>query len=169
MTKPYKIDKIGEEILEILCSDAKTSESDIAKQLNIKTEDVKKYIKKLEKDKIILSYKTHINWERVKHHEVRALIEVKVTPERGVGFDAIAESIYRYPEVSSVYLISGDYDLLVQIEGPSLHEVALFVSEKLATIKNVQSTATHFMLKKYKEDGDILVDQPDSKRLPVSL
>mgnify|MGYP000896887860 CR=1 FL=1 len=87
----------------------------------------------------------------------------------GVGFDAVAESIYRYPEWSSVFLLSGSYDLLVQVEGPTLQQVSLFVSEKLATIKNVQSTVTHFLLKKYKEDGDVLVDQPESKRLPMSF
>lgn len=167
--KPYKIDKTGEALLEIISKDARSSYSDLAKQLNISEEEVKKNIKKFEKDKIILRYKTHINWERIKReHEVRALIEVKLTPERGRGFDSVAELIYRFPEVSSVYLLSGGYDLLVQIEGPSLKEVALFVSEKLATIKNVQSTVTHFLLKKYKEDGDILADQPDSKRLPIS-
>ena len=106
---------------------------------------------------------------RVRNNQVRALIEVKVIPERGVGFDAVAESIYRYPEVSSVFLLSGSYDLLVQVEGPTLQQVSLFVSEKLATIKNVQSTVTHFLLKKYKEDGDVLVDQPESKRLPMSF
>lgn len=166
--KPYKTDKTGEDILEIISSDCKTSHEDIAKQLNISVDTVTKYIKKFEKDKIILSYKAHINWERIRDHEVRALIEVKVIPERGVGFDAIAESIYRYPEVTALYLLSGGYDLLVQVEGSSLREVAFFVSEKLATLKNVQSTATHFLLKKFKEDGDILVSQPDSSRLLVS-
>lgn len=166
--KPYKIDKTGEELLEILAHDAKITIEDIAKQLNITVEAVEKYIRKFEKDRIILNYKTLINWERIKQHEVRALIEVKVTPERGVGFDAIAENIYRFPEVSSVYLLSGSYDLHVHVEGPNLKEVSLFVSEKLATIKNVQSTVTHFLLKKYKEDGEILVEQPESKRLPIS-
>ncbi len=167
--RPYKTDETGLSILEILSKDAKATPGDIAKQLNIKEAQAAKYIKQFEKDKIILRYKTHINWERVKNHEVRALIEVKMTPERGVGFDSVAEHIYRFPEVSSVYLLSGSYDLLVQVEGPSLQQVSYFVSEKLATIKNVQSTVTHFLLKKYKEDGDILVDQPDSKRLPVSM
>ncbi len=166
--KPYQTDEIGEAILEILSNDAKSSHEDIAKQLDITENKVKKYIKKFEKDKIILRYRTHINWERIKDHEVRALIEVKITPERGRGFDSIAELIYRFPEVSSVYLLSGGYDLLVQVEGPSLKEVALFVSEKLATIKNVQSTQTHFLLKKYKEGGDILIDQSESRRLPIS-
>jgi DNA-binding Lrp family transcriptional regulator len=166
--KPYKIDKTGEDVLEILSKDSKISISDIAKQLKLSEDKVLKYIKKFELDRIILGYKTHINWERIKEHEVRALIEVKVTPERGVGFDSIAENIYRFPEVTSVYLLSGSYDLIVQVEGPSLKEVSLFVSEKLATIKNVQSTVTHFLLKKYKEDGDILVEQHESKRVPVS-
>ena len=166
--KPYKTDKTGEDILEILTSDAKASHEDIAKQLNIPADTVTKYIKKFEKDKIILSYKAHVNWERIRVNEVRALIEVKVLPERGVGFDSIAESIYRYPEVTALYLLSGGYDFLVQVEGENLREVAFFVSEKLATLKNVQSTATHFLLKKFKEDGDILVHQPDSTRLLVS-
>jgi DNA-binding Lrp family transcriptional regulator len=166
--KPYKIDQTGENILEILTTDAKATHEEISKQLNVPVSTITKYIKKFEKDKIILRYRGHINWERIREHEVRALIEVKVIPERGVGFDAIAESIYRFPEVTSLYLISGGYDLLVQIEGQSLKEVAFFVSEKLATLKNVQSTATHFLLKKYKEDGDILVDQPDSSRLLIT-
>ena len=167
--KPYKTDESGEAVLDILSRDAKASTGEIAQQLNLPEARVKKYIAQFEKDRIILRYKTHINWMRVRNNEVRALIEVKVTPERGVGFDHIAGLIYRYPEVSAVYLLSGSYDLLVQVEGPSLQQVSLFVAEKLATIKNVQSTVTHFLLKKYKEDGDILVDQPDSKRLPVSL
>jgi DNA-binding Lrp family transcriptional regulator len=166
--KPYNIDQFGMEILEILARNSKISHEEIAAQVNSSVEKVKKCVAKLEKDKIILKYKTLINWERVKHNEVRALIEVKVTPERGVGFDAIAEHIYRHPEVSAVYLLSGSYDLLVQVEGPSLKEVSLFVSEKLATIKNVQSTVTHFLLKKYKEDGETLVDTVESKRLPIT-
>lgn len=166
--KSYKIDEDGEKILDMLNDDAKITVEDMAKQLNITEEKVRKYIKKYEKDRIILGTKTLINWERIKQHEVRALIEVKVTPMRGIGFDSVAESIYRYPEVTDVFLLSGSYDLMVQVEGPNLKEVSLFVSEKLATIKNVQSTVTHFMLKKYKEDGKILVEQPGLKRLPVS-
>ena len=167
--RAYKTDETGEAILEILAANAKLTTEDIARQLNVPENRVAKYIKQFEKDKIILRYKTHVNWMRVRNNQVRALIEVKVIPERGVGFDAVAESIYRYPEVSSVFLLSGSYDLLVQVEGPTLQQVSLFVSEKLATIKNVQSTVTHFLLKKYKEDGDVLVDQPESKRLPMSF
>jgi DNA-binding Lrp family transcriptional regulator len=166
--KPYKIDEAGEEILDILCKDAKADLRDIAKQVNIPEESVKKYIRKFENDRIILGYHTNINWQRIRLHEVKALIEVKVIPERKVGFDSVAESIYRYPEVTSVFLLSGGYDLLVQVEGDSLREVALFVSEKLATIQGVQSTVSHFLLKKYKEDSIVLVDQSESKRLPVT-
>ncbi|HDP80194.1 MAG TPA: Lrp/AsnC family transcriptional regulator [Spirochaetes bacterium] len=167
--KPYKTDDTGMAILEILSSNAKSTAGEIALQLGIPEARVKKYISRFEKDRIILSYKTRVNWMRVRNNEVRALIEVKVSPQRGVGFDAVAESVYRFPEVQAVYLLSGSYDLLVQVEGPSLQQVSLFVSQKLATLKNVQSTVTHFLLKKYKEDGDILVDQPESKRLPLSL
>lgn len=166
--KPYRIDEKGEQILRILSDNSRLSSADIAKQINVSEDEVQKYITSFENEKIILGYKANVNWQRVRQDDVKALIEVKVMPERKVGFDAVAESIYRFPEVSSVYLISGRYDLLVQVDGLSLREVAQFVSEKLATIKGVQSTATHFLLKKYKEDGLILVDHPDSRRLPVT-
>jgi DNA-binding Lrp family transcriptional regulator len=166
--KPYKIDETGEKILGIICKDAKADYDDVAKQVGVTADSVKKYIKKLEADRIILGYHTNVNWQRIRQNEVKALIEVKVIPERKVGFDSVAESIYRFPEVTSVYLLSGGYDLLVQVEGENLREVALFVSEKLATINGVQSTVSHFLLKKYKEDGVVLVDQSESKRLPVS-
>ena len=166
--KPYRVDEIGERILEILNKNSKADFDDIAKQINCTADKVKKYVKKLEDDRIILGYHTNINWQRIRLHEVKALIEVKVIPERKVGFDSVAEAIYRFPEVSSVFLLSGGYDLLVQVEGENLREVAQFVSEKLATINGVQSTVSHFLLKKYKEDGVILLDQSDSKRLPVT-
>ncbi len=166
--KPYKVDETAEQILEILSRDGKASPDDISRQINVPADTVVKHVKKMEADRIILGYHANINWQRIRLNDVKALIEVRVTPERGVGFDHVAGLIYRFPEVSSLTLLSGGYDLLVQVEGENLREVAQFVSEKLATIKGVQSTATHFMLKKYKEDGVILVDQSDSKRLPVS-
>jgi DNA-binding Lrp family transcriptional regulator len=166
--KPYKVDETGERILDILNKNAKADYEEIARQVNLTADKVKKFIKKFEEDRIILGYHTGINWQRIRLHEVKALIEVKVIPERKVGFDSVAESIYRFPEVSSVFLLSGGYDLLVQVEGENLREVAQFVSEKLATIHGVQSTVSHFLLKKYKEDGVILVDQSDSKRLPIT-
>lgn len=166
--KPYRVDEKGEQILRILSENSRMSIGDIAKQIAVSEKEVKKYIEDFENERIILGYKANVNWQRVRQDDVKALIEVKVIPERKVGFDSVAESIYRFPEVASVYLISGSYDLLVQVDGLTLREVAQFVSEKLATIKGVQSTATHFLLKKYKEDGLILVEQADSKRLPVT-
>ncbi len=167
--RPYKVDQTGERILEIIHENAKTSHDDIARQADIPANEVTKLIQRFEKDNIILGYHADINWQRIHLNEVKALIEVKVKPERKVGFDSVAESIYRFPEVSSVYLMSGGYDLLVQVVGENLREVAQFVSEKLATLSGVQSTVSHFLLKKYKENGVILVDQHESKRLPVTL
>ena len=166
--KSYKTDEITDGILEILSKDSRTSPGDIARMLDIPEKDVERIVHKLEKDEIILRYRATINWQRVRQTGVRALIEVKVTPERKVGFDAVAELIYRFPEVTDVILISGGFDLLVYVAGETLQEVAFFVSEKLSTIKGIQSTQTHFMLKKYKEDGVILEGAPDLKRLPVT-
>lgn len=166
--KPYKVDEKTEKILEALSGNGKASEKEIAVLTGLPEAEVSSCIKKLEEDKIILGYRTMINWQRVRSDDVKALIEVKVMPERKVGFDAVAETIYRFTEVGSVSLISGGYDLLVQVDGKSLREVAQFVSAKLATINGVQSTVTHFLLKKYKEDGIILDETADSKRLPVT-
>ncbi len=166
--KPYRIDDKGEQILQILSENGKISHEEIARQLSMKVPEVTKIIEKLVNDRIILGCRTSINWQRVKSDNVKALIEVKVAPERKVGFDSVAETIYRYPEVTSLFLISGRYDLLVQVDGDNLREVAQFVSEKLSTIKGVQSTSTHFLLKKYKEDGVVLEDYGESKRLPVT-
>lgn len=166
--KSYRIDEKGDQILQILSENGKTSHEDIAKQLSMKAEEVSKIIEGFENDRIILGYRTNINWQKIRNDKVKALIEVKVTPERKVGFDSVAETIYRFPEVTSLFLISGSYDLLVQVDGDNLREVAQFVSEKLSAIKGVQSTATHFLLKKYKEEGIILEDFDESKILPVT-
>jgi DNA-binding Lrp family transcriptional regulator len=131
--------------------------------------EVSKAIKKAEKDGTILKYKTVINWEKAGNEQVNALIEVRVTPQRDVGFDALAERIYRFPEARSVYLLSGAYDLLVLVTGKTMHEVADFVTKKLALIEGVYGTTTHFLLKKYKEDGEILADGGETKRQPVIL
>ena len=136
-------------ILEILEKDARTSPEEIAKMIKKNVTEVKKLIQKYEKEKVILRYKTVLNKELLRNSaEVRALIEVKVTPQRDVGFDAIAQRIYNFPEVKSCYLMSGGFDLLVIVEGKDLQTVASFVSEKLATLENVRATATHFLLKK---------------------
>jgi DNA-binding Lrp family transcriptional regulator len=166
--KPYEIDDTGEAILEVLSDNGRLTSEEIADQLNLPVEEVNRRIETLEKDRIILGYEAVVNWQRIRQHDVRALIEVKVTPERNVGFDSVAEAIYRFPEVTSVLLLSGGFDLLVQVEGKNLREVALFVAEKLSPIQGVQSTVSHFILKKYKEKGIILTETPDSKRLPVA-
>ena len=131
--------------------------------------EVAKVIKQAEKDRTILKYKTIINWDKVGEEQVWALMEVKVTPQRDVGFDSIAERIYRFSQARTVYLVSGTYDLLVLVVGKTMHEVADFVSQKLAPIEGVQGTVTHFMLKRYKEDGEILEGKEEVKRQPVIL
>jgi DNA-binding Lrp family transcriptional regulator len=156
------------EILEILEKDARTTPKEIATMTGQTVSEVESLIREAEKKRIILKYKTVINWEKVKEPQVWALIEVKVQPQRGVGFDAIAERIYRFPQARSVYLVSGTYDLSVLVVGKTMQEVASFVSEKLATLESVQGTITHFMLKKFKEDGDILEDKGPVQRIPVS-
>lgn len=121
-----------------------------------------------EKEGIICGYHTLIDWEKTNVEKVNALIEVRVTPQRGHGFDSIAERIYKYPEVHAVYLISGGYDLLVSLEGKSLKEVSNFVSDKLSTLESVLSTATHFILKKYKDHGTILDRKEVDERIQVT-
>ena len=118
----------------------------------------------LEKEGVICGYHTLIDWDKTKCEKVTALIEVRVTPQRGQGFDKIAERIYKYPEVRSVYLISGGFDLLVTLEGKSLKEISAFVSDKLSTLDSVLSTATHFILKKYKDHGTILDKKHEDER-----
>lgn len=159
-----------DEILEILEKDARATPEDIARMLKKKPQKIKEVIKKFEKAGIILKYKTVINKEIIKDEdsEVRALIEVNILPQKDVGFDKIAERIYSFPEVSSCYLISGTYDLLLILEGKDLHTVARFVAEKLAPMENVRGTVTHFLLKKYKEDGVILKHKEENKRIAIS-
>ncbi|MFH1996949.1 MAG: Lrp/AsnC family transcriptional regulator [Candidatus Omnitrophota bacterium] len=159
------------EILEILEKDARTTPEDIAKMLKKKPAEVRRAIKKLEKSGVILKYKTLINREIVKcgKPRVRALIEVTVIPQKNVGFDHLAERLYKFSEVSSCYLVSGSYDLLIIVEGNDIQTVSSFVAEKLAPMENVRGTVTHFLLKKYKEDGDILKQPHKEKRLAISL
>lgn len=159
-----------DEILEILEKDARISVEEIAKMLKKKPGEVKNKIKKYEKDGVILKYKTVINKELVKDDEakVRALIEVNITPQKDLGFDKIAERIYSFPEVTSCYLLSGTYDLLLTVEGKDLPTVARFIAEKLAPLENVKGTTTHFLLKKYKEDGVILKYKEENKRIAIS-
>jgi len=157
------------DILKILEDDAQTTTKQIAAMTGTSSAEVAKLIKQAEKDRTILKYKTVINWDKVEDEQVWALIEVKVTPQKDVGFDAIAEHIYRFPQARTVYLVSGTYDLLVVVVDRTEHRVADFVSQKLAPIDGVQGTVTHFLLKRYKEDGEILEGKEEVKRQPVIL
>ncbi len=159
------------EILEILEKDARTTPEEIAKMLRKNTGAIKKAIKKYEKEGVIVKYKTVLNTDILKDdaQKVRALIEVRGAPQRGHGFDRIAERIYRFPEVVSCYLLSGSYDLLLVVEGRDIQEVSSFVSGRLATIDNVNSTVTHFILKRYKADGDILKRIERNNRIAISF
>lgn len=159
-----------DEILEILEKDARVSPEEIAKMLKKKPQAVKDAIKRYEKEGVILKYKTVVNKGLVKDDKisVRALIEVNIVPQKDLGFDKIAERIYSFPEVTSCYLISGTYDLLVVVEGRSLQTVSSFVAEKLSCLEHIRGTVTHFMLKKYKEDGVILKHKEENKRIAIS-
>jgi DNA-binding Lrp family transcriptional regulator len=156
------------ELLELLEANDRLTPDELAAMLGISPDEVRAKIAALEAEKVILDYRAMINWEKAGVEKVAAVIEVKVTPQRDVGFDDIAERIYRFDEVKSVFLMSGAYDLLVMVEGTTMKEVAQFVSQKLATIENVLSTATHFMLKKYKLEGVILEEAEKIERLVVS-
>lgn len=161
-------DSTKRSILAILAENNRLTPEDISSMLCLPVEDVRRFIEEMEENRTILKYNTLINWEKAGEEIVSALIDVKVTPQREVGFGTVAERIYRFPEVQSVYLMSGGYDLSVLVEGKNMKDVALFVAEKLATLEYVQSTATHFVLKKYKQDGVIFEDQEEDHRLMVS-
>ena len=145
-----------EQILAIIEKNSRISVKELAVILGAEEIDVANELKALEEEGIICGYHTMIDWEKTDIEKVTALIEVRITPQRGQGFDKLAERIYKYPEVNSVYLISGGYDLLVSLEGKSLKQVSSFVYDKLSTLDGVLSTATHFVLKKYKDHGTIL-------------
>ena len=157
-----------EEILQLLADDARLTSAQIAERTGRPEAEIGKTISKLEKDGVIRRYKTVIDWEKAGIEHVFGFIEVRVSPERGVGFDSVAERIMGFPEVHSLYLMSGTYDLLVVVQGMTMREVAYFVAERLAPLDHVLSTATHFVLKRYKVDGDVLAERAESKRLPVT-
>ncbi len=144
-----------EKILQLLENDGRLTTEQLAVLCNTSTEEIKEKVKNLEAEGVILGYKALIDWDRTDREYVSALIELKVAPQRDRGFDRIAEKIYNYPEVQSLYLMSGGFDLMLIIEGKTMKEVAYFVAYKLATIEDVVSTATHFVLKKYKDKGVI--------------
>lgn len=153
-----------EELLSVIERNSRIDLKELAVILGVEEVDVVNELADMEKEGIICGYHTLINWEKTSQEKVNALIEVRVTPQRGQGFDSIAERIYKYPEVHAVYLISGGYDLLVSLEGKSLKEISSFVSDKLSTLDSVLSTATHFILKKYKDHGTILSKKTEDER-----
>lgn len=157
-----------ERILQAIDKNSKLTAEDLAAMFGSTTEEVNKVMKELEDEAIICGYPTLINWDKTDYEKVTALIEIKVTPQRGLGFDKIAERIYRFDEVESVYLMSGGFDLTVIIEGKSMKEVATFVSSKLAPMEAVLSTATHFVLKKYKQHGLPLVTENIDERMSIT-
>jgi len=163
------MEKLELSILDILTDDARTPISQIAVMLGETEDRVSETITRLERQRVILKYPALINWEKVNVEEVEAMIEVRVTPQRGQGFEAIAEQIYRFDEVSSVYLMSGGYDLLVNLKARTVRQLALFVAEKLSTIEHVISTATHFVLKRYKDQGIVMDDHDEDYRLKVTF
>ena len=157
-----------EQILAIIEKNSRIDLHELAVILGMEETDVVNEIEQMEKEGIICGYHTLIDWEKTSVEKVNALIEVRVTPQRGKGFDSIAERIYKYPEVHAVYLISGGYDLLVSLEGKTLKEVSNFVSDKLSTLETVISTATHFILKKYKDHGTVLDRKQSDERMQVT-
>lgn len=155
-------------MLELLEGNARLTPEEIAIMLQSDPGEVRRVIQELEENKTILKYITLVNWEKAGEEKVSALIEVRITPQRDVGFDAVARRICRFPEVRSVRLMSGAYDLAVFIEGRTMREVSHFVATKLATIEGVISTTTHFVLKTYKQDGVIVDDGEEDRRLMVT-
>ena len=157
-----------EQILKTIEKNSRLSMKELAVLLGKEEIDVANEVAAMEAEGVICGYHTLINWEQTSLEKVNALIEVRVTPQRGQGFDKVAERIYKYPEVNAVYLISGSYDLLVYLEGKTLLEVSRFVSEKLSSIDYVMSTATHFILKKYKDHGTIIGQKSKEERMLVT-
>lgn len=164
----YSADLKMDPLLKLLQENASLKPAQLAQMLNISEPEVGASIKRYEQDRVILGYRAVLNDEKLGREHVRAVIEVKITPEREGGFNRLAERIAKYSEVTSCFLMSGGYDLLVFVEGKNLRDVASFVSEKLATIQGVLSTATHFMLKPYKEQGVLMMHEQNEERLAVT-
>ncbi len=160
--------EIREKILTFIEKNSRIDLKELAILLGEDEVAVAEQMAQMEEEGIICGYHTLIDWDKVTNERITALIEVRVTPQRGHGFDSIAERIYKYPEVTATYLISGGYDLLVTLEGKTLKEVSSFVSDKLSTLESVISTATHFVLKKYKDHGTIIEKHESDERMVVS-
>ena len=157
------MDQISTKLLKLLESDCTLSIAQLAAMCDTTEDDIKERIAALKAEGILLGYKAVVNWERTAIENVTALIEVNITPQRDKGFDRIAQRIYQYEEVESCYLMSGGYDLTVILSGRTLREVAMFVSQKLSTIEGVTSTATHFILKKYKQQNVVFIPREVQK------
>ena len=157
-----------EKILKIIETNSKLTAEEVATMLDLDSAEVTSTIKNLEKEKVICGYHTLINWDKTDEEQVSAIIELKVNPQRGSGFDKIAERVYQYPEVEAVFLMSGSYDLLVEMTKAPMKEIASFVARRLSTIDEVQSTTTHFILKRYKDHGTLFVEDEGDKRMVVS-
>lgn len=155
-------------ILEILEQDARTTPEQVAAMLGIEPEQVRETLRQLESAGVIRRYKTVVDWDRFGEEQVFAFIDVKVSPAREVGFDDVAERIYRFPQVHAVYLVSGDHDLRVIVSGRTMKEIAAFVAERLAPLDRVQATYTQFVLKRYKEDGEVYAESEPDRRLVVT-
>lgn len=159
---------MNEALLRAIENNSRRTVKDLAAMFGASEEAISNELTSFEKERIICGYHTLINWDKTSTERVTALIEVKVTPQRGEGFDKIAERIYNFEEVRSVYLMSGGFDLTVIIEGSTMKEVALFVGQKLAPLESVLSTATHFVLKKYKDYGIVLEKEQRDERMVVT-
>lgn len=157
-----------EKILKLIEKDSRLTFDEIAVMLNLNVTEVEETIKDMEDKNIICGYHTLVNWDKADNDQVSAVIELKVSPQRGAGFDKIAERVYQYPEVDAVYLMSGAYDLLVEMRKAPMKEIANFVASRLSTIEEVQATSTHFILKRYKDHGTLFVNDNEDKRMVVS-
>ena len=162
------LDSLQIKVLDILCHNARTPIEQIAAMLGIPTADAQQILEELERQRVLVGYSALVNWDKVGREQVVAMIEVRVTPQSDMGFDEIASRLYRFDEVRSVYLMSGAYDLLLEVESLTLRDLASFVSQRLAAMDRVLSTSTHFVLKKYKVDGVLMEKTGDDPRLPVT-
>ena len=158
-----------DKLLELLNENARYTNAQLSAMLGEPKENIEKRIKKYEKQGVIKGYKTIINWEMTDFERLTAIIELKVSPKKNIGFEEIAETVMRFDEVESVYLMSGGYDLLVMVTGKSFQEIAMFVAKRLAPLDSVLSTATHFLLSQYKQDGVILHGEPVDERRNILL
>lgn len=160
--------ELSVKILKLLEKNSRLSAEDIATYLGESVDKIEQTIQMLEKDKVICAYHTLINWEKTDDSTVAAVVELKVNPQRGTGFDRIAEKIYQFPEVEALYLMSGGYDFLVELKKAPMREIASFVSNRLSVIDEVQSTATHVLLKQYKKHGTLLVENEGDQRMVIT-